>query len=170
MAKTVVIVDDTVFMRMTLKKSLESFDYEVVGEGSNGFEAVSLYKRHKPDLITMDITMPKKDGLEAVKEIIAIDAEARIIMVSAMGQKSRVIDAITAGAKDFIVKPFRPDRVAEALERLDGKPPDKEIIKNSDQDEEQPLKENPVNGESADGNTQDKDKSVQQEGETKEPE
>ena len=120
MGKRVVIVDDTVFMRMSLKNILECFDYEVVGEGSDGFEAVALYKRLKPDMITMDITMPKKDGVAAVKEIIAFDPEATIIMVSAMGQKSKVVEAVTAGAKDFVVKPFKPDRIVKALTRLDG--------------------------------------------------
>jgi len=118
--KKVVIVDDTVFMRMSLKNILESFKYEVVGEGSNGFEAVALYKRLKPDIITMDITMPKKDGVAAVEEIIAFDPEATIIMVSAMGQKSKVVEAVSAGAKDFVVKPFKPDRIIQALARLDG--------------------------------------------------
>jgi two-component system, chemotaxis family, chemotaxis protein CheY len=120
MGKRVVIVDDTVFMRMSLKNILESFDYEVVGEGSDGFEAVALYKRLKPDMITMDITMPKKDGVAAVEEIIAFDPEAIIVMVSAMGQKTKVVEAVTAGAKDFVVKPFKPDRIIQALARLDG--------------------------------------------------
>ncbi|MGM0652285.1 MAG: response regulator [Bacillota bacterium] len=118
MRKKVVIIDDTMFMRMTLKNILQQFGIEIAGEGSNGLEAVTLYKRLKPDLITMDITMPKKDGLEAVKEIIEYDQEAVIIMVSAMGQKERVIDAVSAGAKDFIVKPFKRERIAEALERI----------------------------------------------------
>ncbi len=126
MGKKVVIVDDTVFMRMSLKNILENFDYEVVGEGSDGFEAVALYKRLKPDIITMDITMPKKDGVAAVEEIIAFDPEATIIMVSAMGQKSKVVEAVTAGAKDFVVKPFKPDRIVQALARLDGSEPGEE--------------------------------------------
>lgn len=116
--KKVVIVDDTMFMRLTLKNMLQSFGLEIAGEGSNGHEAVKLYKRIKPDLITMDITMPQKDGLQAVKEIIAHDQQAVIIMVSAMGQKAKVVDAISAGAKDFIVKPFKQERIAEALERV----------------------------------------------------
>ena len=124
MGKRVVIVDDTVFMRMSLKNFLESFDYEVVGEGSDGFEAVTLYKRLKPDIITMDITMPKKDGVAAVKEIIAFDPRATIIMVSAMGQKSKVVEAVSAGAKDFVVKPFKPERIIQALVRLEEKDPE----------------------------------------------
>ncbi len=123
MSKRVVVVDDTAFMRMTLKNLLESFDYEVIGEGSNGYSAVALYKRLKPDIITMDITMPMKDGIEAVKEILAFDPEAKVIMVSAMGQKTKVIDAVTAGATDFIVKPFRPERLDEALARIEGREP-----------------------------------------------
>lgn len=116
--KKVVIVDDTMFMRLTLKNILQGFGLEIAGEGSNGHEAVTLYKRIKPDLITMDITMPQKDGLEAVKEIMAHDQEAVIIMVSAMGQKAKVVEAISAGAKDFIVKPFKQERIAGALERV----------------------------------------------------
>lgn len=119
MSKSAVVVDDTMFMRMTLKSILENLGYEVVGEGADGFDAVRLYKQHEPDLITMDITMPNKDGIEAVKEILAIDSEAKVIMVSAMGQKTRVIDAITAGAKDFVVKPFKQERIAEALGRIE---------------------------------------------------
>jgi two-component system chemotaxis response regulator CheY len=127
MSKRVVIVDDTAFMRLTLKNMLTSFGYEVVGEGSDGFDAVSLYKRLKPDIITMDITMPKKDGIEAVKEILSFDPKARVIMVSAMGQKNKVMDAVTAGAKDFIVKPFKPERIDEALARIEGREPSSEI-------------------------------------------
>ncbi len=117
-SKKVVIVDDTMFMRLTLKNMLQDFGLEIAGEGSNGIEAVTLYKRIKPDLITMDITMPQKDGIEAVKEIITHDPEAVIIMVSAMGQKAKVVQAVSAGAKDFIVKPFKRDRISEALERV----------------------------------------------------
>ncbi len=138
MGKRVIIVDDTVFMRMSLKNILETFDYEVVGEGSDGFEAVALYKRLKPDMITMDITMPKKDGVAAVKEIIAFDPKATIIMVSAMGQKSKVVDAVSAGAKDFVVKPFKPDRIIQALARLDESEPDAEAKPETKSEAEQP--------------------------------
>ncbi len=120
MSKRAVVVDDTIFMRMTLKNILENLGYEVVGEGADGFDAVRMYKQHEPDLITMDITMPNKDGIEAVREILDIDSEAKVIMVSAMGQKTRVIDAITAGAKDFVVKPFKQERIAEALGRIES--------------------------------------------------
>ncbi len=119
MPKKAVVVDDTMFMRMTLKSILENLGYEVIGEGADGFDAVRLYKQLEPDLITMDITMPNKDGIAAVKEILAINTEAKVIMVSAMGQKTRVIDAITAGAKDFVVKPFKQERIAEALGRIE---------------------------------------------------
>lgn len=118
MAKTVLIVDDTAFMRMTLKKHLTENGYEVVGEGADGLEAIANYKKHKPDLVTMDITMPNLDGIEATKKIIAMDQNAAIIMVSAMGQKTLVLEAIQAGAKDFVVKPYQPDRIAQALSNL----------------------------------------------------
>jgi two-component system, chemotaxis family, chemotaxis protein CheY len=143
MGKKVVIVDDTVFMRMSLRNILESFDFEVVGEGSDGFEAVTLYKRLKPDMITMDITMPKKDGVAAVKEIIAFDPEATIIMVSAMGQKSKVVEAVTAGAKDFVVKPFKPDRIVQALARLDKSDPEPEVEDESGSEAEPAAETNP---------------------------
>jgi len=118
LSKTVLVVDDTAFMRMTIKNILEKNSYEVVGEGADGLEAIELYKRLKPSLVTMDIAMPNLDGISAVKEIIAFDSDAVIIMVSAMGQKSLVIDALNAGAKDFVVKPFQPDRIAEALAKI----------------------------------------------------
>ena len=111
----VLIVDDAAFMRMMIKDILQKNGFEVVGEASNGIEAVNLYKKEKPDVVTMDITMPDMDGIEAVKEIKAFDKEAKIIMCSAMGQQAMVIDAIQAGAKDFIVKPFQADRVLEAI-------------------------------------------------------
>lgn len=113
MAK-VLIVDDAAFMRMMIKDILEKNGFEVVGEANNGIKAVELYKKEKPDVVTMDITMPDMDGIEAVKEIKSIDPDAKVIMCSAMGQQTMVMDAIKAGAKDFIVKPFQPDRVLEA--------------------------------------------------------
>lgn len=119
MEKTAVIVDDTIFMRMTLKNMLENIGYKILGEGADGFDAVKLYKKHKPLIITMDITMPNKDGIEAVQEILSFDQKANVIMVSAMGQKTKVIDALTAGAKDFVVKPFQHDRILEALTRIE---------------------------------------------------
>ena len=116
MGKNLLIVDDAAFMRMMLKDIATKNGYEVVGEATNGVEAVELYSKYKPDLVTMDITMPEKDGISAVKDIMAIDSKARVIMCSAMGQQSLVMEAIKAGAKDFLVKPFKPDRVLQAIE------------------------------------------------------
>ncbi len=120
MGKKVLIVDDAAFMRMLLKDIVTKAGFEVVGEASNGKEAVEKYKELKPDVVTMDITMPEMNGIEAVKEIKKIDPNANIIMVSAMGQQAMVIEAIQAGAKDFIVKPFQPARVIEALKKAVG--------------------------------------------------
>ncbi len=120
MGKKILIVDDAAFMRMLLKDIVTKAGFEVVGEASNGKEAVEKYKELKPDVVTMDITMPEMNGIEAVKEIKKIDPNANIIMVSAMGQQAMVIEAIQAGAKDFIVKPFQPARVIEALKKAVG--------------------------------------------------
>ena len=114
---SVLIADDAAFMRMMLKNVLTEAGYEVVGEAENGAVAVSKYRELKPDLTTMDITMPEMDGLAALKEIRAGDPAARVVMCSAMGQQSMVIESIQAGAKDFIVKPFQPDRVLEAVQK-----------------------------------------------------
>lgn len=119
MAK-VLIVDDAAFMRMMIKDILEKNGFEVVGEASNGIVAVELYKKEKPDVVTMDITMPDMDGIEAVKAIKEFDPAAKVIMCSAMGQQSMVMDAIKSGAKDFIVKPFQADRVLEAINKVLG--------------------------------------------------
>ncbi|WP_017726833.1 response regulator [Halalkalibacterium ligniniphilum] len=115
---SVLIVDDAAFMRMMIKDILSKNNFEIAGEAANGAEAVDLYKDLKPDLVTMDITMPEKDGIQALKEIKAIDANAKVIMCSAMGQQAMVIDAIQSGAKDFIVKPFQADRVLEAINKV----------------------------------------------------
>jgi len=117
MSKRVLIVDDAAFMRMMIKDILTKNGYEVVGEAENGLIAVEKYLDLRPDLVTMDITMPEMDGITAVKEIKAQDPSARIIMCSAMGQQAMVIDAIQAGAKDFIVKPFQQERVLEAVSK-----------------------------------------------------
>lgn len=117
MGKKVLIVDDAAFMRMMIKDILSKNGYDVVGEAENGMVAVEKYRDLKPDLVTMDITMPEMDGIAAVKEIRSFDSSARIIMCSAMGQQAMVIDAIQAGAKDFIVKPFQPERVIEAVDK-----------------------------------------------------
>ena len=116
----VLIVDDAAFMRMMLKDILTKNGYEVAGEAENGKVAVSMYQELKPDVTTMDITMPEMNGIDAVKAIKAIDGNARVVMVSAMGQQPMVIEAIQAGAADFIVKPFPPDRVVEALNKALG--------------------------------------------------
>lgn len=120
MSKKVLIVDDAVFMRMKLRDILEKNGYEVVAEAQNGLEAVEKYKQDSPDLVTMDITMPEMDGVTALKEIKAFDADAKVIMCSAMGQQSMVMEAIQTGALDFIVKPFDTDRVLQSIERVMG--------------------------------------------------
>jgi two-component system chemotaxis response regulator CheY len=118
--KRILITDDALFMRVTLKNILSKQGYEVVGEAANGRESVEMYQSVKPDLVTMDITMPEMDGISAVREIKKIDADARIIMCTAMGQKNMVMDAVAAGAKDFIVKPFQPEKVLDAVKKLIG--------------------------------------------------
>jgi len=118
MAK-VLIVDDAAFMRMRCAKLLEKCGYEVV-EAENGRHAVEVYEASKPDAVLMDITMPEMDGLEALKAIRSIDPQARVAMLTALGQQGVVLEAIRAGAKDFIVKPFEQDRVTEALRKLLG--------------------------------------------------
>ncbi|MEC2076968.1 response regulator [Metabacillus fastidiosus] len=115
MAHKILIVDDAAFMRMMIKDILTKNGYDVVGEAADGAQAVEKYKELQPDLVTMDITMPEMDGIAALKAIKEINANARVIMCSAMGQQAMVIDAIQAGAKDFIVKPFQADRVLEAV-------------------------------------------------------
>jgi two-component system, chemotaxis family, chemotaxis protein CheY len=117
MANKILIVDDAAFMRMMIKDILTKNGFEVVGEAADGAQAVEKYKEVQPDLVTMDITMPEKDGIAALKDIKALDPGAKIIMCSAMGQQAMVIDAIQAGAKDFIVKPFQADRVIEAIQK-----------------------------------------------------
>lgn len=120
MSKRVLIVDDAVFMRMMIKDILGKNGFEVVGEAANGALAIEEYKKVEPDIVTMDITMPEMDGIIAVKEIRKIDPNANIIMCSAMGQQAMVMEAIQAGAKDFIVKPFQSERVIEALNKALG--------------------------------------------------
>lgn len=114
---SVLIADDAAFMRMMIKNILTEAGYEIVGEAENGAVAVSKYRELKPDLTTMDITMPEMDGLAALKEIRGQDPAARVVMCSAMGQQSMVIESIQAGARDFIVKPFQPERVLEAIQK-----------------------------------------------------
>lgn len=120
MGKNILIVDDAAFMRMMIKDILSKNGYTVAGEAENGVKAVEKYNELKPDLVLMDITMPEKDGIQALKDIKAIDGNAKVIMCSAMGQQAMVIESIQAGAKDFIVKPFQPDRVLEAVKKVVG--------------------------------------------------
>ena len=119
----ILVVDDALFMRRMISDIIKKEGLDVCGEAENGKDAIEKYKQLKPDLVTMDIVMPKVDdidGINAVKEIIKIDPNAKIIMVSAMGQHSLVVEAIQAGASDFITKPFQPSRVIEALKRILG--------------------------------------------------
>lgn len=120
MANRILIVDDAAFMRMMIRDILTKNGYEVVGEAQDGAQAIEKFKELHPDLITMDITMPEMDGITALKEIRKLDVNAKVIMCSAMGQQAMVIDAIQAGAKDFIVKPFQADRVIEAIKKTLG--------------------------------------------------
>ncbi|EMS73352.1 response regulator [Ruminiclostridium cellobioparum] len=114
-----VVVDDAVFMRTLIKRMIEeNTNYVVVGEGANGHEAIAQAKKLLPDIMTLDITMPEMDGIMAIQEILNVSPKTKIIMVSAMGQQSMVIDAIKMGAKDFIVKPFDKSRVQQAIDNV----------------------------------------------------
>lgn len=112
---TVLIVDDSTFMRASLREIITPHGYQVIGEASNGNEALEAYKRLSPDIVTMDITMPECDGLTALKNIMALNKNAKVVMCTAMGQQAMVMEAVKAGAKDFIVKPFKLDKVLEAV-------------------------------------------------------
>lgn len=116
--KKVLIVDDAAYMRMMLKEILVDHGYEIAGEAENGNEAVEKYQELHPDIVTMDITMPEMDGIDAVKRILAINANAKIVMCSAMGQQNLVMKSLEAGARDFVVKPFEPERIIQTLESL----------------------------------------------------
>ena len=111
----VLIVDDAAFMRKMLGDVLAKGGHEVIGEGANGTEAITQYQAMRPDIMTLDITMPEKDGLAALREILTLEPGAKIVMCSALGQESKVLEAIKSGAKDFVVKPFQPDRVLDAI-------------------------------------------------------
>jgi two-component system, chemotaxis family, chemotaxis protein CheY len=111
----VLVVDDAAFMRKMLSDVLGKAGHEVVGEASNGNEAVAQFQALHPDVMTLDITMPEKDGLAALREILTIDSSASVVMCSALGQESKVLEAVKAGAKDFVVKPFKPERVLDAV-------------------------------------------------------
>ena len=117
MAVNVLIVDDLAFIKIVLRDILEKSGFRVVGEASNGEQAISMYQDTRPDAVLMDITMPGMDGLTALKQIREIDPAARIIICSALGQQRLIVQAIQLGAKDFIVKPFQPQRVVSALKK-----------------------------------------------------
>ena len=120
MAKNILVCDDAAFMRMMIKDILSKNGYNVAGEAENGLKAVEKYKEVSPDLVLMDITMPEMDGIQALREIKKVDAGAKVIMCSAMGQQAMVIESIQAGAKDFIVKPFQAELVIEAVKKVVG--------------------------------------------------
>ncbi|MGB9590558.1 MAG: response regulator [candidate division WOR-3 bacterium] len=118
MRNRILLADDAKFMRKLLAKILEEGGYEVVGEAETGSEAISLYQKLKPDLVTMDLVMPDMSGIDAIRGIVSSDPKARIVVVSAMGQQSLVSEAMSAGAKDFVVKPFHPSVVLEVIGRV----------------------------------------------------
>ncbi len=111
----VLVVDDAAFMRKMVTDALTKGGHEVVGEAGNGVEALTQYRELKPDLMTLDIKMPEKDGIAALKELMELDPSAKVVMCSALGQESKVLESIKLGAKDFVVKPFQADRVIEAV-------------------------------------------------------
>jgi len=117
---TVLVCDDAIFMRTMIADILAAAGYEVIGEAETGSQAVQKYRELKPDLVTMDIVMPDMGGIDAVREICKDDPDAKVLMCSAMGQQALVVEAIQAGAKDFVVKPFQPSRVLEAVQRVLG--------------------------------------------------
>jgi len=118
LSKKVIIVDDALFMRTMLRDIFESADWQVVAEAEDGGQAIAGYKKHRPDLVTMDIVMPEMGGIDALKRILAEDPSATIVVCSALGQKNLIMDAVNAGAKDFIVKPFQRAQVLEVVERV----------------------------------------------------
>ena len=117
MAKSILFCDDAAFMRMMIKDILVKNGYTIAGEAENGVKAVEKYSETQPDLVLMDITMPEMDGIQALKKIKESDPNASVVMCSAMGQQAMVIESIQSGARDFIVKPFQPDRVLEAVKK-----------------------------------------------------
>jgi two-component system chemotaxis response regulator CheY len=119
---TIMIVDDAAFLRAMLKEILEQGGHEVVAEASNGEEAIEKYDVLRPDLVTMDMTMPIMEGLEALREIRKLDPKARVVMCSALGQKQLILEAIQSGAKDFIMKPFQSSRVLDAVNKALDRP------------------------------------------------
>ncbi len=121
MAKKVLIVDDASYMREMIKDILSKYGYEIAGEAEDGGQAAEKYTSLKPDLVTMDIVMRDKSGIDGVKEITKLDPDAKILMISAMGQQAMVVDAIQAGAKGFVIKPFKPEVLLEEVKRILGK-------------------------------------------------
>ena len=115
---TVLIVDDAMFMRVALGNMLKEWGFEIIGEAANGKEAIEKYRELQPDLVTMDLTMPVMSGLDAVKEIIPEFPDAKIIMITALGQQRIIVDAIESGAKDFITKPFTPDKLKSVIDNV----------------------------------------------------
>lgn len=115
---TALVVDDALFMRTTIKNMLQQWGFKIVGEAANGKEAVKLYRELQPDIVTMDVTMPVMTGLEAVKQIIPEFPDAKIIMITAMGQQRIIVDAIESGAKDFITKPFTPEKLKSVVDNI----------------------------------------------------
>ncbi len=116
--KKILVVDDAAFMRLSLKTSLEKNGYDVVGEAENGLKAIEMYKKLNPEIVTMDITMPDMDGIEALAQIMKYDPKAQVIMLSAMGQEVKIREAVLLGAKGFIVKPFKEDYLIKALSKF----------------------------------------------------
>jgi len=114
----ILVADDASFMRQIIRDILEGEGHEIVAEASDGVQAVEEWKKHQPDVVTMDIVMPRRSGIDAVKGIIELDPKACVVMCSALGQETLVQEALQAGAKDFIVKPFKPDAVLETLRRV----------------------------------------------------
>lgn len=115
---TVLIVDDAAFMRMVIRLMLEKSGFKVIAEAENGIEGIEKYIQYKPDVVTMDITMPEMDGIESLKGIIHHDPNAKVVMISAMGQELMVMESILAGAKTFIVKPFKEEHVIETMMKV----------------------------------------------------
>jgi two-component system chemotaxis response regulator CheY len=120
MGKKIMLVDDAAFMRMMIKDTLKKNGFTDIVEAGNGEQAVATFQVEKPDLILLDITMPVMDGLEALKKLKELDSSVQVVMCSAMGQESMVVDALKLGAKDFIVKPFKPDRIMKTVNSLLG--------------------------------------------------
>ena len=118
MKARVLIADDASFMRQMIREIIEPEGFEIVGEAVDGIAAVEMYQSTQPDLVTMDIVMPRRSGIDAVKGILEVDPDATVVMCSALGQESLVMEALQAGAKDFIVKPFKPDAVIETINKL----------------------------------------------------